>query len=115
MVTVLLASRTVPPLVISAYDLTLMLGNLTACRTTIAAVKVDLPWSMWPIVPTLTWGLVRVKTSLAIVPPQKQNPASPEAGPWEKRSCYRVQTNRRKLLLGFEPRTSSLPRTRSTG
>ena len=39
---------------------------------TIAAVKVVLPWSMWPMVPTLTWGLSRVKTSLAIVPPQCQ-------------------------------------------
>src|SRR5262249_1977363 len=31
-----------------------------------AAVRVVLPWSMWPIVPTLTCGLVRVKVSLAI-------------------------------------------------
>ena len=31
-----------------------------------APVSVVLPWSMWPIVPTLTCGFVRVNTSLAI-------------------------------------------------
>src|SRR5688572_32457371 len=31
-----------------------------------AAVSVVLPWSTWPIVPTFTWGLLRVKTSLAM-------------------------------------------------
>ena len=34
-----------------------------------AAVRVVLPWSMCPIVPTLTCGLVLVKVSLAIVTP----------------------------------------------
>ena len=33
---------------------------------TIAAVNVDLPWSMWPIVPTLTCGFVLWNCSLAI-------------------------------------------------
>src|SRR5436190_21059568 len=33
----------------------------------IAAVSVVLPWSMWPIVPTLTCGLVRSNFFLAIV------------------------------------------------
>src|SRR5512138_3261131 len=32
----------------------------------IAAVSVVLPWSMWPIVPTLTCGLVRSNFCLAI-------------------------------------------------
>src|SRR5437773_12120240 len=39
----------------------------------IAAVRVVLPWSTWPIVPTLTCGLVRSNFCLAIgvfVPPQ---------------------------------------------
>src|SRR5271157_5849756 len=49
MVTVLVASRTVPPLAMSAYDLVLVL-----------------PWSMCPMVPTLTCGFVLVKVSLAI-------------------------------------------------
>src|SRR5438270_11983821 len=31
-----------------------------------AALRVVLPWSMWPMVPTLTCGLVRTNTSLAI-------------------------------------------------
>ena len=31
-----------------------------------AAVRLVLPWSMWPIVPMLTWGLVRSNFFLAI-------------------------------------------------
>jgi hypothetical protein len=45
MVTVFVASRTVPPLVISAYDL-FSARPLRAWTATIAAVVVDLPWSM---------------------------------------------------------------------
>src|SRR5262245_38731680 len=68
MVTVLFASRTVPPLAMSAYDLTLAFP--AAARTASnAAVRVVLPWSMCPMVPTLTCGFVRVKVSLAIVAP----------------------------------------------
>ena len=33
----------------------------------IAAVRLVLPWSMWPIVPMLTCGLVRSNFFLAIV------------------------------------------------
>src|SRR5699024_7612510 len=33
----------------------------------IAAVRVVLPWSMWPMVPMLTWGLVRLNTCFAIL------------------------------------------------
>ena len=32
----------------------------------IAAVKVVLPWSMWPIVPTFTWGFLRSNFSFAM-------------------------------------------------
>src|SRR4029079_13183325 len=32
----------------------------------IAAVRLVLPWSMWPIVPILTWGLVRSNFFLAM-------------------------------------------------
>ena len=39
---------------------------LAADRADSAAASVDLPWSMWPIVPTLTWGLVRLKVPLAM-------------------------------------------------
>src|SRR3954451_1561190 len=35
----------------------------------IAAVSVVLPWSMWPMVPTFTWGLFRSNFSLAMVAP----------------------------------------------
>src|SRR5690554_4757758 len=31
-----------------------------------AAVSVVFPWSMWPMVPTFTWGFVRTNFSLAI-------------------------------------------------
>src|SRR5262245_54677917 len=31
-----------------------------------AAVSVVLPWSAWPIVPTLQWGLVRLNFCLAM-------------------------------------------------
>src|SRR5579871_4148264 len=84
---------------------------LTAERNTRAAVRVVLPWSMWPMVPTLTCGLVLWKTSLAIAPPLFHC----------KRPIRGSGTNQGgtvhepgELLLGVEPRTSSLPRTRST-
>src|SRR5262249_37232543 len=35
-----------------------------------AAVSVVLPWSTWPIVPTLQWGLKRLNFSLAMGRPQ---------------------------------------------
>src|SRR5262249_1552906 len=77
MVTVLSSSRSVPPLAISLYVLTFKSGlNFAAERITSAAVSVVLPWSMWPMVPTLTCGLVRAKTSLAIFPPQVQSKAN---------------------------------------
>src|ERR1700730_10667574 len=67
---------------------------------------------MCPMVPTLTCGLVRAKTSLAIVPPlfQSDAPAASRAGG----KVVTVPASSLKLLLGLEPRTSSLPRTRST-
>src|SRR6478672_7661670 len=68
MVTVLLASRTMPPLAISAYVLNSLILLTCALRAMIAAVSVVLPWSMWPIVPTLTCGLVRSNVPLAIAP-----------------------------------------------
>jgi hypothetical protein len=40
--------------------------NLAAKTVVIAAVKVVLPWSTWPIVPTLTCGLVRSNLPFAI-------------------------------------------------
>ncbi len=66
--TVLVASRTVPPLAISAYSFALACP-LAARTARIAAVKVVLPWSMCPMVPTLTCGFVRTKVSLAIATP----------------------------------------------
>ena len=39
---------------------------LSASTFVIAAVSVVLPWSMWPIVPTLTWGLLRSNVFFAM-------------------------------------------------
>src|SRR5688572_6407807 len=108
---------------------------------------------MWPIVPTLTWGLVRWKTSLAIVVPSKccrGGPASravvrvacwvhaEQRAPrgWRERRAPGARRERSpparggrlfwgrigrrsegrwmELLLGIEPKTSSLPRKCST-
>src|SRR6476619_2892311 len=41
---------------------------LSAATFVSAAVSVVLPWSMWPMVPTLTWGLDRSNFSFAISP-----------------------------------------------
>ena len=38
----------------------------SASTLVIAAVSVVLPWSMWPMVPTLTWGLLLSYFFLAI-------------------------------------------------
>ena len=43
-------------------------GAILVCS---AAVNVVLPWSTWPIVPTLTWGLVRANFSFAIFNSEK--------------------------------------------
>src|SRR4051794_18765577 len=72
MVTVLSAERTVPPLAISEYSLILAILFRYPWRATMAAVRVVLPWSMCPMVPTLTCGLFRAKVSFAIAPPQVQ-------------------------------------------
>ena len=40
--------------------------SLGSLDSKMAPVVVVFPWSMWPIVPTLTWGFVRSKTALAM-------------------------------------------------
>src|SRR5690606_24984668 len=39
---------------------------VSAITLMMAAVSVVLPWSMWPMVPTFTWGFERTNFSLAI-------------------------------------------------
>src|SRR5215212_7913646 len=64
-VTVLLSSRRVPPAVIRSYPTACTRpGKRAAERALSAAVRVVLPWSMWPMVPTLTCGLSRTNTAL---------------------------------------------------
>src|ERR1700722_2133628 len=41
-------------------------GSRSERTLVIAAVKVVLPWSIWPIVPMLRWGLVRSNFCLAM-------------------------------------------------
>src|SRR5438270_10923307 len=42
------------------------LGFFSARTLVMAAVRVVLPWSMWPIVPTLRWGLERSNICFAM-------------------------------------------------
>src|SRR5437762_14307300 len=49
---------------------------LSAATFVSAAVSVVFPWSMWPMVPTLTWGLDRSNFSFAIATRSAQNPKS---------------------------------------
>ena len=52
----------------SAPDIAGMPRLYLSCRVrVIAAVRVVLPWSTWPMVPMLTWGLVRSNFCLAIL------------------------------------------------
>ena len=44
----------------------LCLGSSSVSTFVMAAVRVVLPWSMWPIVPMLRWGFVRSNFCLAI-------------------------------------------------
>src|SRR4051812_45200558 len=41
-------------------------GSASASTLVIAAVRVVLPWSTWPMVPMLRWGLVRLNWLLAM-------------------------------------------------
>src|SRR5947207_3647714 len=76
--------------------------TFSASTFVIEAVRVVLPWSMWPIVPTLTCGLVRAKTSLAIVPPQVHC-EQPDVS--ARTTGVRViHKDIRELLLGLEPK-----------
>src|SRR3954466_3840197 len=49
-----------------SYDTMVFDQPLSIDTLVSAAVSVVLPWSTWPIVPTLQWGLVRANFSLAI-------------------------------------------------
>ncbi len=50
---------------------------LSASTLVIAAVSVVLPWSMWPIVPMFTWGLLRSNFFFAIPFPPGSGALSP--------------------------------------
>jgi hypothetical protein len=54
------------------FGRSLWLRRRTAAKTVIAAVSVVLPWSTWPIVPTLTCGLVRSNLPLPFSTPTEE-------------------------------------------
>src|ERR1700712_1985469 len=55
----------------SNADAWFRVGYLSASTLVMAAVRVVLPWSTWPIVPMLTWGLLRSNFAFATAgPPQ---------------------------------------------
>src|SRR5436305_1294072 len=60
-------SRSSGALSIESKDRNLMFGLCFDSTLVIAAVKVVLPWSMCPIVPTFTCGLLRSNFSLAMI------------------------------------------------
>src|SRR5207302_2109451 len=59
-------SRSSGALSIESNDRNLMFGLCFDSTLVIAAVSVVLPWSMWPIVPMFTCGLVRSNFFFAI-------------------------------------------------
>src|SRR6266404_5486886 len=61
-------SRSSGALSIESNERNLMFGLCFDSTLVIAAVSVVLPWSMCPIVPTFTCGLVRSKLAFAIAP-----------------------------------------------
>src|SRR5947209_2118297 len=59
-------SRSSGALSIESNERNLILGLCLLNTLVMAAVRVVLPWSMWPIVPTFTCGLLRSNFSFAI-------------------------------------------------
>ena len=66
MVTVLARRALSGALAIRSYAMHFGLALASPSILMIAAVSVVLPWSMWPMVPTFTCGLVRSNFSFAI-------------------------------------------------
>src|SRR6478735_10262869 len=66
-------SRSSGALSIESNERNLILGLCLLNTLVMAAVSVVLPWSMCPIVPTFTCGLLRSNFSFAIASPQSPN------------------------------------------
>src|SRR6184192_4438446 len=58
------------------------LGFFSARALVMAAVRVVLPWSMWPIVPTLLWGLERSNFCFAMFSFPGGAPTPPPRRAW---------------------------------
>ena len=82
-----------------------------------AAVSVVLPWSMWPMVPTLTWGLVRSNFFLAIVVLRPSARPCSRSGGVDR--CLRSDLGLLDQLVGdaawAPPRSARTPSSRSPG
>src|SRR3954453_11307341 len=79
---------------------------LSARTLVMAAVSVVLPWSMWPIVPMLTWGLVRSNFCLDMASPLlPSNPRHDLLGDLRRNLHVRVQLHGRvrRAALGLRP------------
>ena len=81
--------------------------KVSAATLVKAAVNVVLPWSTWPMVPTLTCGLVRSNLLLAMNTPQTESKLT-------NKTFGTTNHLKVELLTRVELVTSSLPRTRST-
>src|SRR5690554_4484964 len=79
-----------------------------------AAVSVVLPWSTWPIVPTLTCGLLRSNDCLAIASQPDQVVSRTQIQQRVDILLYLPFATKLELMGGFEPPTSPLPRVCST-
>src|SRR5438270_6221546 len=77
------------------------LGFFSASTLVMAAVRVVLPWSMWPIVPTLRWGLERSNFCLAMAYLLPSDPSDDLAGDRFRNLLIRVELHRvRRATLG---------------
>src|SRR5881397_3160313 len=79
-----------------------------------AAVRVVLPWSTWPIVPTLTCGLVRANFSFAISTPKSYKNQSPLTSKTSHGTQRAAPAQNMVPIAGIGPATSPLPRECST-
>ena len=79
----------------------------------IAAVRLVLPWSIWPIVPMFTCGLVRSNFFLAIetcLTPSLSCGSEPYGHGFASEFASGGLPEVMEPTIGFEPMTSSLPR-----
>src|SRR5437016_4610385 len=75
-------------------------GILSCSTLVIAAVSVVLPWSMCPMVPILTCGLVRWNLAFATVSPRWLRSTRPGLHGWGRTDCWLLASRLGDDLLG---------------